>query len=52
MIKVEEHLRKIEKVKEELSRCKVGTPHYRDVRKHLHRLTNEYRTAARYLNGK
>lgn len=51
MIKsVSDHLWKIKQEEEELSKCKPGTPHYNDIRKHLFRLNKqllEYKKYAR-----
>lgn len=50
MVKLDEHLREIEKARAELQKCKPGTPHRRDTYKRLRRLRAEYREALGYLN--
>ena len=45
-----EHAKKIKAAAAELQRCQPGTPHRRDVYKHLRRLKAEYREAVGYLN--
>ena len=52
MVKFEEHMNEIERCREELVRATPGTPHYRDTRKHLHRLQAQYQSAKRYANDR
>lgn len=49
--RIEEHRRKIQEVKMELSNLKVGTPHYRDKSRQLKRLIKEEKMARAYLRG-
>lgn len=47
---ITEHLWKIHETEIELARCKKGTPHYRDTKKHLFRLNKELKMAKKYLD--
>lgn len=50
MIKLDEHIRKMLDVTDELSKCKRGTPHFKDKRRQLNRLKAEYCEAVRNLH--
>lgn len=52
MIKLEDNLEEIRRVRLELSRCKTKGPHYRDLARRLRKLCYERAEALKYLQKK
>ena len=51
MIKLEENLEEIQRVKKELSRCTTKGPHYRDMARRLRKLKRERSEAMQNLRA-
>ena len=52
MIKLEDNLEEIRRIRAELSRCKTKGPHYMDLSKRLRKLRYERAEALKYLQKK
>ena len=52
MIKLEDNLEEIRRIRAELSRCKTKGPHYRDLARRLRKLRYERAEALKYLQKK
>ena len=49
MVKLDENKAEIQRVQDELSRCKTKGPHYRDTAKRLRKLKQERAQALKFL---
>jgi len=49
MIRLDDNLEEIRRIRAELSRCKTKGPHYRDLAKRLRKLNYERAEAIKYL---